>query len=136
MAIVQLNNALREAVLAEKAEIQRILQSFTDRISPVSNKIVTSQDVISDVDVIFAKVKYALDNRCTLPRFNNEGIVNLKKARHPLLNRKTVVPVTVSLGKEYDLIVITGPNTGGKTVTPQNRRIVVRYGNGGYVYSV
>ncbi|MCX4286720.1 MAG: endonuclease MutS2, partial [Clostridia bacterium] len=59
MAIVQLNNALREAVLAEKAEIQRILQSFTDRISPVSNKIVTSQDVISDVDVIFAKVKYA-----------------------------------------------------------------------------
>ena len=117
MAIVQLNNALREAVLAEKAEIQRILQSFTDRISPVSNKIVTSQDVISDVDVIFAKVKYALDNRCTLPRFNNEGIVNLKKARHPLLNRKTVVPVTVSLGKEYDLIVITGPNTGGKTVT-------------------
>lgn len=117
MAIVQLNNALREATLAEKAEIQRILQAFTDRISPIASRILISQDTISNIDVIFSKVKYALDNKCTLPVLNNDGIIDLHKARHPLLNKATVVPINVKLGKDYDVIVITGPNTGGKTVT-------------------
>lgn len=117
MAIVQLNNALREATLEEKAEIQRILQAFTDRISPNAAKIVVSQDTVSDMDVIFSKVKYALENKCTLPVMNDNGVVNLKKARHPLLNKDKVVPISIKLGDEYDIIVITGPNTGGKTVT-------------------
>lgn len=117
MAIVQLNNALREAVLEERAEIQRILQSFTDRISPVSQQILVAEETISDIDVIFSKVKYALENKCTLPIFNNNGIVDLKKARHPLLDKRKVVPISVKLGKDYDVIVVTGPNTGGKTVT-------------------
>lgn len=117
MAIVQLNNALREATLEEKAEIQRILQAFTDRISPNAAKIVVSQDTVSDIDVIFSKVKYALENKCTLPVMNDNGFVNLKKARHPLLNKEKVVPISIKLGDEYDIIVITGPNTGGKTVT-------------------
>ena len=117
MAIVQLNNSLREAVLQEKAEIQRILQSFTDRISPFSTKIVASQDTISDIDVIFSKVKYGLDNKCTLPILNDKGVVDIKKARHPLLDKTKVVPISVKLGSDYDVIVITGPNTGGKTVT-------------------
>ena len=117
MAIVQLNNALREATLEEKAEIQRILQAFTDRISPNAAKIVVSQDTVSDIDVIFSKVKYALENKCTLPVMNDNGVVNLKKARHPLLNKDKVVPISIKLGDEYDIIVITGPNTGGKTVT-------------------
>ena len=117
MAIVQLNNSLREATLQEKAEIQRILQSFTDRISPIATRIVTSQDTISDIDVIFSKVKYGLDNKCTLPILNDDGIIDLKKARHPLLDKTKVVPISVKLGKDYDVIVITGPNTGGKTVT-------------------
>ncbi|MGN1066648.1 MAG: endonuclease MutS2, partial [Candidatus Fimimonas sp.] len=117
MAIVQLNNALREAVLEERAEIQRILQSFTDRISPVSQQILVAQQTISDIDVIFSKVKYALENKCTLPVFNDNGIVDLKKARHPLLDKRKVVPISVKLGKDYDVIVVTGPNTGGKTVT-------------------
>lgn len=117
MAIVQLNNALREATLAEKAEIQRILQAFTDRISPVSERIRVSEETISDIDVIFSKVKYALDNKCTFPELNDSGIVDAKKARHPLLDRKKVVPVSIKLGENYDVIVVTGPNTGGKTVT-------------------
>ena len=117
MAIVQLNNALREATLDEKAEIQRILQAFTDRISPNAGRIAATVDTISDIDVIFSKVKYALENKCTLPQLNDEGILNLKKARHPLLDKTKVVPISVQLGKDYDIIVITGPNTGGKTVT-------------------
>lgn len=117
MAIVQLNNALREAVLQEKAEIQRILQAFTDRISPISERICVAQDTISDIDVIFSKVKYALDTKSTLPLLNDKGEIALKKARHPLLDRRKVVPISVDLGKDYDVIVVTGPNTGGKTVT-------------------
>lgn len=117
MAIVQLNNALREAMLDEKVEIQRILQAFTDRISPVAERIAIAEDTISDIDVIFSKVKYALENRCTLPKINNSGIIDIKKARHPLLDKRKVVPITVKLGENYDIIVITGPNTGGKTVT-------------------
>ena len=117
MAIVQLNNSLREAVLDEKAEIQRILQAFTDRISPFAERIAATVDTISDIDVIFAKVKYALGNKCTLPILNDRGIVKLKKARHPLLDKQKVVPISVQLGDDYDIIVITGPNTGGKTVT-------------------
>lgn len=117
MAIVQLNNLLREALLEEKAEIQRILQAFTDRISPNAEKIALSVDTVSDIDVIFAKVKYALENKCTLPMLNNDGIVDFKKARHPLLDKKKVVPISVKLGDDYDVIVVTGPNTGGKTVT-------------------
>lgn len=117
MAIVQLNNALREATLEEKAEIQRILQAFTDRISPVAQQILISEETISDIDVIFSKVKYAIENRCTLPILNNDGIVDLQKARHPLLDKRRVVPISVKLGRDYDVIVITGPNTGGKTVT-------------------
>ena len=117
MAIVQLNNALREATLEEKAEIQRILQAFTDRVSPVATQILKAQDTISDIDVIFSKIKYALDNKGTLPQLNNDGVIDIKKARHPLLDKTKVVPISLSLGKSYDIIVITGPNTGGKTVT-------------------
>ncbi|MCM1289110.1 MAG: endonuclease MutS2 [Corallococcus sp.] len=116
-AIVQLNNALREEVLEERAEIQRILQAFTDRISPAADRILVSEETVSDIDVIFAKVKYAIENKCTLPILNDEGILELKKARHPLLDKRKVVPVSVKLGKDYDIIVVTGPNTGGKTVT-------------------
>ncbi len=117
MAIVQLNNSLREAILEEKAEIQRILQAFTDRISPVADRIATAVETVSDIDVIFSKVKYALDNKCTLPRINRDGIIDINKARHPLLDKKKAVPISVKLGEDYDVIVITGPNTGGKTVT-------------------
>ena len=117
MAIVQLNNALREATLDEKAEIQRILQAFTDRISPFAERIAAAVDTISDIDVIFSKVKYALDNKCTLPILNDSGVMKLKKARHPLIDKRKVVPISVQLGDDYDIIVITGPNTGGKTVT-------------------
>ena len=136
MAIVQLNNALREATLEEKAEIQRILQAFTDRISPNAAKIVVSQNTVSDIDVIFSKVKYALENKCTLPVMNDNGVINLKKARHPLLNKDKVVPISIKLGDEYDIIVITGPNTGGKTVTLKTVGLLCAMAMTGLFYSV
>ncbi len=117
MAIVQLNNNLREALLEEKAEIQRILQAFTDRVGAVSSQVALAEQTISDIDVIFSKIKYAIENKSTLPKINNNGIVDIKKARHPLLDKRKVVPISVKLGEDYDIIVITGPNTGGKTVT-------------------
>lgn len=117
LSIVQLNNSLREAKLEEKEEMQRIMQALTDRISPVAVNIETAVDAVSDIDVIFAKVKYAIENKCTLPILNNDGIINLKRARHPLLDKRKVVPISIMLGKNYDVVVITGPNTGGKTVT-------------------
>ena len=117
LAIVQLNNSLREAMLDERAEIQRILQAFTDRISPVADRIAASVDTVTDVDVIFSKVKYALENKCALPILNDRGVVDFKDARHPLLDKRRVVPISVKLGDDYDVIVVTGPNTGGKTVT-------------------
>ncbi len=117
MAVVQLNNALRTAVLEEKAEIQRILQAFTDRVGAAADRILAAQRTICEVDVIFSKVKYGLSLKCSCPNLNNNGFINLKNARHPLLDGKKVVPVSLKLGGEFDIMVITGPNTGGKTVT-------------------
>lgn len=117
MAIVELNNNLRTALLDEKAEIQRILKAFSERVGAVADRIALSQDTVSDIDVIFSRVKYALANKCTEPIVNDNGVIYLKKARHPLLDSKKVVPVSVELGENYDIIVITAPNTGGKTVT-------------------
>lgn len=117
MAVVQLNNNLREAVLQEREEIQRILQSFTDRLTPVYRMLQNNLETISDVDVIFSRVKYGIANRCTKPVLNSEGTIRLKNARHPLIDKQKVVPISFEIGKQSDIVVVTGTNTGGKTVT-------------------
>lgn len=117
MAVVQLNNSLREAVLAEREEIQRILQSFTDRLQPSYALLQNNVDTISDIDVIFSRVKYGIDNRCTKPQINDSGLIRIKNARHPLIDRKKVVPITFEMGGTTHIVVVTGTNTGGKTVT-------------------
>lgn len=117
MAVVQLNNNLREAVLQEREEMQRILQSFTDRLTPIYRMLQNNLETISDIDVIFSRVKYGIANRCTKPVLNCEGTIKLKNARHPLIDKQKVVPISFEIGKQSNIVVVTGTNTGGKTVT-------------------
>ena len=117
MAAVSANNALRELELQEKKEIERILLQFTADISRFSNELQLNQTTLTKLDVLFAKAKLADKTNSTLPVVNADGLVDLRNARHPLLDPKKAVPISVRLGSDFDTMVITGPNTGGKTVT-------------------
>lgn len=116
-AIVNLNNELKELELKERDEIAKILAGLCGRIAAQTSVIANNQKIVTLLDFIFAKAKYALSINATKPIFNDEHRINLRSARHPLLDQKTAVPINVSLGKDYDLLIITGPNTGGKTVS-------------------
>lgn len=117
MAVVQLNNALRELYLKEKEEIERILEQLSEMVQGYYEEIKLDLSALTRLDVIFAKGQLALKLNATKPIFNDRGYVNIKKGRHPLLDKKTVVPIDVYLGKDFTTLMITGPNTGGKTVT-------------------
>ena len=116
-AIVNYNNELHQLDLEEAAEIEAILAGLSASCREDSDKISANIDTIAQLDFIFAKGAFAIDTGATRPVFNEKGIINLKKARHPLLNPATAVPINVTLGDSYDLLVVTGPNTGGKTVS-------------------
>ncbi len=117
MAIVELNNQLREAILAEKDEIRRILKAFTSRVGKIAEYLQRTQQIVVSFDVLFSKVKYAVSIKAKRPILNQNGVIDIQNARHPLINPKKVVPISVKLGKDFDVVVVTGPNTGGKTVT-------------------
>lgn len=117
MAVVNLNNELRELQLAEIEEIERILAELSNQVAAVTDDIIFDFEALSRIDFIFSKARLALDENAIKPIFNTDGIIELRKARHPLLNRDTVVPVDLTLGDEYNLLLVTGPNTGGKTVS-------------------
>ena len=117
MAVVQLNNDLKELRLQEKAEIERILAELTAMVAEVSTEIRYNQDILAKLDFIFAKGKLSLTMNGTKPVLNNEGFIMIKEGRHPLLNTNEVVPTTIHIGDSFTTLVITGPNTGGKTVT-------------------
>lgn len=116
-AIVELNNKIRELELEEEKEIAVILAALSAELSEHVVDLKTDQDFMTKLDFIFAKGSLALEQNATRPVFNDEKRINIRKGRHPLLDKKKVVPIDVPLGKDYDLLVITGPNTGGKTVT-------------------
>ncbi|MCR5673096.1 MAG: endonuclease MutS2 [Lachnospiraceae bacterium] len=116
-AIVSLNNDLRQLELEEAAEIELILASLSDKCREHTDEILTDIETIAELDLIFAKGALALDMKATRPVYNEKGLIRLVKARHPMLPEKSVVPIDVALGDGYDLLVITGPNTGGKTVS-------------------
>ncbi len=116
MSVVEANNKIRELKLKEKEEIEKILMELTEEISLVSKLIEMSYETIAELDLCFARAKFALKYDCFRPVLNDKGIINLKRARHPLLDSKTVVPTDIYLGKDFDTLVVTGPNTGGKTV--------------------
>ncbi len=116
MSVVEENNKIRELKIKEKEEIERILMGLTSEISEVSKLIEMTYLTISELDFCFARAKYALKTDSFRPVLNSEGIIDLKKARHPLLDPEKVVPTDIRLGKDFDTLVVTGPNTGGKTV--------------------
>ena len=117
ISAVNANNALRELELKEKKEIERILAELSAEVSAYRDSISLDYDVLVQLDVIFAKAKLAYRMRAWEPLVNDTGRIDLRKARHPLIDPKTVVPISVRLGMDFDSMIITGPNTGGKTVT-------------------
>lgn len=116
MSVVEANNKIRELKLKEKEEIEKILMQLTEEISLVSKLIEMSYDTISELDLCFTRARFSLKYDCFRPVLNDKGIINLQRARHPLLDAKTVVPTDIRLGRDFDTLVVTGPNTGGKTV--------------------
>ena len=117
MSAVNANNALRELELKEKKEIERILAELSAEAAGYREAINLDYQMLVQLDVIFAKAKLAYQMRAGAPIMNDQGRVELRKARHPLIDPKVVVPITVRLGTDFDTMIITGPNTGGKTVT-------------------
>lgn len=117
MSVVQLNNKLKELDIQERAEIEKILQTLSSQAATCTRDLEENQKTLSLLDFIFARAKYAMDYRGTEPMFNTKGIVDLRQARHPLLDPKMVVPINICIGENFDMLLITGPNTGGKTVS-------------------
>lgn len=116
-AVVELNNRLRELELEEKEEIQKILANLSALAGEHTLELADNQKIMTLLDFIFAKAELAMDMNATEPLFNDDHFINIRKGRHPLLDKKQVVPIDIHLGKDFDLLVITGPNTGGKTVS-------------------
>ena len=117
MSAVNANNALRELELREKKEIERILAELSAEVASHRENISLNVKLLIQLDVIFAKAKLGYSMRAWAPEMNDQGIVELRKARHPLIDPNKVVPISLRLGTDFDSMIITGPNTGGKTVT-------------------
>ncbi|MBQ2942069.1 MAG: endonuclease MutS2 [Clostridia bacterium] len=117
MQVVEINNEIHKLVGMEKEEIERILSEFTSQIADYRVQIGDNYKYILEADMIFARARLALDMDATVPELNDDGVIEIHKGRHPLIDKRKVVPVDVYLGRDFDTLVITGPNTGGKTVT-------------------
>lgn len=125
MAVVELNNDVKQLTLAEQQEVQRILRQLSNQISRDSETLTDNSDVLADVDFAFAKAKLAIDMDAVRPLLNTEGRTVLKNARHPLIAKEVVVPTSITLGEDYRMLLITGPNTGGKTVSMKTLGLMV-----------
>lgn len=117
MAVVILNNEIKQLMSAEKNEVERILKVATEQVASVSEVIYLNCTMLAQIDFAFAKAKLSLTMQATVPIINSNGYVNLRQARHPLIEADTVVPIDIYIGKDFSTLLITGPNTGGKTVT-------------------
>lgn len=115
--VVELNNQLKELDLKEKAEIERILAELSASAGAHTQELANNFRLLTRLDFIFAKAGLAIDMNASRPLFNKDRYINIRKGRHPLLDKKKVVPIDINLGKDFDLLVVTGPNTGGKTVS-------------------
>ena len=116
-AIVNLNNQLRELEIEEQEEIQVILSTLSAEASEHTVALMDNQRTMTRLDFVFAKAKLAMDMNATRPLFNKDHYIRIRGGRHPLLDKKKVVPIDIHLGKDFDLLIVTGPNTGGKTVS-------------------
>lgn len=117
LPVFEMNNEIHELVNDENIEIEKILSELTKLFVPIISHIIDNLDIIGKLDFIFAKAKYAKTINAIIPKVSNKKVINLKNARHPLINKETIVPITLTLGKDFSTLLITGPNTGGKTVT-------------------
>ena len=117
ISVFDLNNELSNLKIEENLEIEKILQNLSGLLYPYTNELKNNTEIIGKLDFIFAKAHYSLDYHCTTPEINDSKQIVLKNARHPLIDKNTVVPISLELGKDFSCLIITGPNTGGKTVT-------------------
>ena len=131
MAIVKLNNDIRELELEEQKEIEVILSTLSQQTAEQTDSIRADLNIMVQLDVIFARASLAMDMNATEPIFNDEGRIRLKQARHPLIDKKKAVPIDIRLGDDFDLLVITGPNTGGKTVSLKTVGLLTLMGQSG-----
>ncbi len=115
--ILELNNDLRNEILEEQAEIERILTELSLKVAQIADKLNASKDVLVKFDLIYSKAQFAFNLKATKPILTSNGEIDIKYGRHPLIAKNQVVPVSINLGTDYNYILITGPNTGGKTVT-------------------
>ena len=131
MAVVNLNNEYKELLLKEKEEIEKILATLSNLVYESSSMIATDYKVLIELDFIFAKAAYAQTYNGVAPQFNDDGRIHIKKGRHPLLDQKKVVPIDVHLGDDFNLLIVTGPNTGGKTVSLKTVGLLTLMGQSG-----
>lgn len=131
MAIVKLNNEIRELELKEEKEIEIILSNLSEEAAQYRENIRYDLETMVDLDFIFARGFLAMEQNANQPVFNTEGYINIRKGRHPLIDKKKVVPIDITLGKDFDLLVVTGPNTGGKTVSLKTVGLLTLMGQAG-----
>lgn len=131
MAIVKLNNEIRDLELREAAEIEKILASLSDLTAENREAIQYNLENMVELDFIFARASLAMEQNATRPVFNTKGWINIRKGRHPLIDKKKVVPIDIHLGKDFHLLIVTGPNTGGKTVSLKTVGLLTLMGQAG-----
>ncbi len=130
-AVVELNNKIRELFIEEDKEIEVILASLSAMVGEHTHEIQNNQRIMTTLDFIFAKGALALEQNASQPVFNRKHIINIRKGRHPLIDPKKVVPIDIRLGRDFDLLIVTGPNTGGKTVSLKTVGLLTLMGQAG-----
>ena len=130
-AVVNLNNELKELSIKEQEEIEAVLASLSAQAAAYTDALALNQKSMTMLDFIFAKASLAMEQNATMPLFNTEHQIRIRKGRHPLIDKKTVVPVVILLGIDFDLLIITGPNTGGKTVALKTAGLLTLMGQAG-----
>lgn len=130
-SVVNLNNELKELFLNEQDEIDKIIAALSNEVAAYSEQLLMDYKLLTTLDFIFAKAKLAQDYNGIAPQFNTHGYIHIRRGRHPLLNKKTVVPIDVMLGDDFQLLIVTGPNTGGKTVSLKTVGLLTLMGQAG-----
>ena len=130
-SIVNLNNELKELYLKEQEEIDKIIAELSNQVAASSEVLLSDYKLLTTLDFIFAKAELAQEHNAVAPEFNTQGRIHLRRARHPLLQKKSVVPIDIRLGDDFQLLVVTGPNTGGKTVSLKTAGLLTLMGQAG-----
>lgn len=130
-AVVNLNNELKELSIREKEEVEAVLASLSAQAAAYIRELTANQEAMTNLDFIFAKASLAMEQNAVMPLFNTEHQIHIRKGRHPLIDKKKVVPIDILLGIDFDLLIITGPNTGGKTVALKTAGLLSLMGQAG-----